>query len=93
MALTAEVNKKVVTIKTEAGGTYLIQSFDPTQEGFTPFASDAAAQSWADAWIAAEEAEQAEKLAAEEAKKAAWAEEEQKALDTRELVAEEPTEE
>lgn len=74
MALSVEVNKKVATIKTEAGGTYLVQSFDPTKEGFTPFSSDADAQAWAEAWIVAEEAEQAEKAAAEEAKKAAFEE-------------------
>ena len=70
MALTSSVDKKVATIL-EGDGVYLTQSFDPTKEGFTPFANDAAAQAWADAFIVAETAEIAARAEAEEAKKAA----------------------
>ena len=71
MALTSSVDKKVATILNEDGGVYLTQSFDPTKEGFTPFANDAAAKAWADAFIVAEAAEIAARAEAEEAKKAA----------------------
>jgi len=71
MALTSSVDKKVATILHEDGGVYLTQSFDPTKEGFTPFANNAAAQAWADAFIVAEAAEIAARAEAEEAKKAA----------------------
>jgi hypothetical protein len=71
MALTSSVDKKVATILHEDGGVYLTQSFDPTKEGFTPFANDAAAKAWADAFIVAEAAEIAARAEEEEAKKAA----------------------
>jgi hypothetical protein len=71
MALISSVDNKVATILHEDGGVYLTQSFDPTKEGFTPFANDAAAEAWADAFIVAEAAEIAARAEAEEAARAA----------------------
>jgi RNA polymerase subunit RPABC4/transcription elongation factor Spt4 len=71
MALISSVDNKVATILHEDGGVYLTQSFDPTKEGFTPFANDAAAEAWADAFIVAESAEIAARAEAEEAARAA----------------------
>lgn len=70
MALTSSVDKKVATILHEDGGVYLTQSFDPTKEGFTPFANNAAAKTWADAFIVAETAELAARAEAEGATRA-----------------------
>jgi hypothetical protein len=93
MALTSSVDKKVATILNEEGGVYLTQSFDPSQEGFTPFANDAAAQTWADAFIVAETAEVAARAEAEEAKKAAFLASEAELLEgVGVLVEEEPVE-
>ena len=72
MALIAEVTNKVVTIKTDEGGVFLTQSFDPSKEGFTKFESNADAQTWAEAFIAQTDAEEAAKAADEAAKKAAF---------------------
>ena len=75
MSFTAEVDKKVVTILRD-GGVFLTQSFDPREEGNTPFESNADAQTWADAFIAQTEAEETAKAAEEAAKKAAFEAEE-----------------
>jgi hypothetical protein len=90
MELTASVDKKVATIL-NGDGVYLTQSFDPTKEGFTPFANDAAAKAWADAFIVAETAEVAARAEAEEAKKAAFLESEAALLEGA-FVEEEPVE-
>lgn len=72
MALTADVSNKVVTIKTTEGGVFLTQSFDPREEGFKAFASNADAQEWADAFILQTESEEAEKAIEEAEKRAAF---------------------
>ena len=90
MELTASVDKKVATIL-NGDGVYLTQSFDPTKEGFTPFANDAAAKAWADAFIAAETAEVAARAEEEEARKAAFLASEAELLEGV-LVEEEPVE-
>jgi hypothetical protein len=89
MAKTIDVTNKIVTIKTEEGGVYLTQSFDPSKDGFTPFASNADAQAWAEAWVAADEAEIAARAADEAAKTAAFEAEAAEAL----AALEEPSEE
>jgi len=71
MSFTVEIDKKVATILRD-GGTFLTQSFDPREEGSTPFASNAKAQEWADAFVIQTEAEEAAKAADEAAKKAAF---------------------
>ena len=75
MAFTVEVDKKVATILRD-GGVFLTQSFDPREEGNTPFSSNADAQEWAEAFVAQTEAEEAAKAADEAAKKAAFEAEE-----------------
>lgn len=75
MAFTVEVDKKVATILKD-GGVFLTQSFDPREEGNTPFDSNAEAQAWAEAFVAQTEAEEAAKAAEEAAKKAAFEAEE-----------------
>lgn len=75
MAFTVEVDKKVATILRD-GGVFLTQSFDPREEGNTPFSSNADAQEWAEAFIAQTEAEETAKAAEEAAKKAAFEAEE-----------------
>ncbi len=68
---TVEVANKVATIKRD-GGVFLTQSFDPREEGNTPFDSNASAQEWADAFVVQTEAEEAAKAAEETAKKEAF---------------------
>lgn len=89
MAKTIDVTNKVVTIKTEEGGVYLTQAFDPREEGFTPFSSNADAQAWAEAWVTADEAEVAARAAEEAEKKAAFEAEEAALLAAIEAPAEE----
>lgn len=72
MAFTVQVNNKVATIKTAEGGVFLTQAFDPREDGFKPFASNADAQEWAEAFVTQIEAEEAAKAAEEAAKKAAF---------------------
>jgi hypothetical protein len=89
MAKTIDVTNKVVTIKTEEGGVYLTQTFDPREEGFTPFESNADAQAWAEAWVAADEAELVARAEEEAAKKAAFEADQAKLLE--EATAEVPS--
>lgn len=84
---TVEVDKKVVTILRD-GGVFLTQTFDPREEGFTPFESNADAQSWADEWIIATKAEEEAKAKEEADKKAAFDAEQEALLAAIEPVAE-----
>lgn len=87
MSFTVEVSNKVATILRD-GGVFLTQSFDPREEGSTPFSSNADAQEWADAFVAQTEAEEVAKAAEEAAKRAAF-----EATEIAAPPAEEPSEE